>query len=66
LRYFYEVEAFTASARWYLGPITEEQATALGAEEAKSILEGLGWYYYGGSYFHGRTGKRSGPILLYP
>jgi hypothetical protein len=66
LRYFYEVEAFTASARWYLGPITAEQASALSAEDAKSLLEGLSWYYYGGSYFHGRTGKSSGPILLNP
>lgn len=66
LRYFYEVEAFTASARWYLGPITAEQASTLSAEAAKSTLEGLGWYYYGGSYFGGRTGKTSGPILLNP
>lgn len=66
LRYFYEVEAFTASARWYLGPITAEQSSALSTEEAKSLLEGLSWYYYGGSYFHGRGGKTSGPILLNP
>lgn len=66
LRYFYEVEAFTASARWYLGPITAEQSSALSAEEAKSVLEGLNWYFYGGSYFYGRSGKTSGPILLNP
>ena len=66
LRYFYEVEAFTASGRWYLGPITAEQSVALSAEDAKSILEGLSWYYYGGSYFYGRTGKTSGRILLNP
>ena len=66
LRYFYEVEAFTASTRWYLGPISAEQSAALSAEDAKSILEGLRWYYYGGSYFHGRSGKSSGPILLNP
>ena len=66
LRYFYEVESFTASARWYLGPITAEQSAAISAEEAKGILEGLGWYYYGGSYFHGRNGKSSGPIFLNP
>jgi hypothetical protein len=66
LRYFYEVEAFTRSGRWYLGPITEAQASLLSAEEAKSVLEGLSWYYYGGSYFNGRSGKSSGPILLNP
>lgn len=66
LRYFYEVEAFTASARWYLGPITAEQSSALSAEDARSLLEGLNWYYYGGSYFYGRSGKTSGPIFLNP
>jgi hypothetical protein len=66
LRYFYEVEAFTGSARWYLGPISEEHASTLGAEDAKGVLEGLAWYYYGGSYFYGRNGKRAGPILLNP
>ena len=66
LRYFYEVEAFTASARWYLGPISAEQSATLSAEDAKSILEGLRWYYYGGSYFHGRSGKSLRPILLNP
>lgn len=66
LRYFFEVEAFTASARWYLGPITAEQSSALSAEDARSLLEGLNWYYYGGSYFHGRSGKTSGPIFLNP
>lgn len=66
LRYFYEVEAFTRSGRWYLGPITKEQSSTLGAEDAKSTLEGLAWYYYGGSYFDGRNGKRAGSILLNP
>ncbi len=66
LRYFYEVEAFTASGRWYLGAITAEQASALTADQARSILEGLDWYYYGGSYFSGRSGKAAGVILLSP
>lgn len=66
LRYFYEVEAFKESGRWYLGPVDEEQSSTVGAEDAKNILEGLDWYYYGGSYFHGRNGKSSGSILLNP
>lgn len=66
LRYFYEVEAFARSARWYLGPITEEQSYTVDAEGAKQILEALDWYYYGGSYFAGRGGVRSGLILLNP
>lgn len=64
LRYFYEVESFSGSGRWYLGAITPEQATALSAEQAKAMLEQLSWYYYGGSYFQGRSGKTAGEILL--
>jgi hypothetical protein len=63
LRYFYEVEAFTASGRWYLGAITPEQAASLTAEGAKAVLEGLEWYFYGGSYFDGKSGKASGRIF---
>lgn len=66
LRYFYENEAFSASGRWYLGLITEEQSSTLIANGAKSTLEGLIWYFYGGSYFQGRKGKGSGPIFLNP
>jgi hypothetical protein len=64
LRYFYEVEAFTASGRWYLGAISKEQAGQLTAENAKAVLENLNWYFYGGSYFGGRTGRNSGRIYL--
>jgi hypothetical protein len=66
LRYFYEVEAFTASGRWYLGAITKGQASHLMAENAKSILEGLSWYFYGGSYYGGKSGRTSGRIWLNP
>jgi hypothetical protein len=66
LRYFYEVEAFTGSGRWYLGAITPEQFASLTAEQAKGALEALVWYYYGGSYFQGRTGRSSGTITLSP
>jgi hypothetical protein len=66
LRYFYEVEAFTASGRWFLGALTPHQAGSLTAENASSILEGLKWYWYGGSYFAGRTGRGTGKIPLNP
>jgi hypothetical protein len=66
LRYLYEVEAFTASGRWYLGAIPSEQAMILTAENAKEALEKLNWYFYGGSYFGGRIGKASGRINLNP
>lgn len=64
LRYFYEVEAFTASGRWYLGAITSAEACSLSTENAQGVLEALDWYFYGGSYFEGRSGKRSGALLL--
>lgn len=63
LRYLYELEAFTASGRWYLGAITAEQAAHLTAEDARVTLEGLSWYFYGGSYYGGGSGKTSGAIL---
>jgi hypothetical protein len=66
LRYFYEIEAFTASGRWYMGAITAEQASILTADNAKATLEDLGWYFYGGSYYRGQNGKASGSILLNP
>lgn len=62
VRYFYELEAFTASGRWYLGIVTGEQASQLTVENARETLERLSWYYYGGSYFQGRTGRSSGAI----
>jgi len=66
LRYFYEVEAFTASGRWYLGAIPVEQASLLSMENAKATLESLSWYFYGGRYFGGQTGRTSGRIWLNP
>jgi hypothetical protein len=66
LRYFYEIEAFTASGRWYLGAIQAEQAALLTIENAKATLEELSWYFYGGSYYGGRSGRTSGRIFLNP
>ena len=62
LRYFYELEALTASGRWYLGAIKEEQALHLTVENAKEILECLRWYFYGGSYYGGQIGRTSGRL----
>ena len=64
LRFFYELEAFTASGRWYLGPIDPQQAANLTVENAQEILENLGWYFYGGSYFGGKNRKGAGTIHL--
>lgn len=66
LRYFYEVEAFTGSGRWYLGVISPESLSTLTVEAARSVLESLDGYFYGGSYFGGKTSRGSGPIMLTP
>lgn len=66
LRYHYEVEAFRGSGRWYLGAVEGSDAATLKAEGARAALEDLEWYYYGGSYFDGRVGRSSGPIMLNP
>jgi hypothetical protein len=66
LKYFYENEAFTASGRWFLGAISFDQVSSLTLENARLMLEKLDWYFYGGSYFEGKTGKTSGEIVLSP
>jgi hypothetical protein len=62
LRLHQEDEAFSASGRWYLGAIEADQARELTAQGARAALEELEWYYYGGSYYDGRSGKTSGSI----
>lgn len=64
LRYFYEIEAFTASGRWFLGAVTAEQVSRLTGQNAKETLEGSDWYFFGGSYFLGQSGRSSGVIRL--
>lgn len=66
LKYFYEVEAFTGSGRWYLGAVAPAQFASLTSEQAKDTLARLDWYYYGGSYYAGRSGRTSGEIVLSP
>jgi hypothetical protein len=63
LRYHYELEAITASGRWYLGAITPQQASSMTAQKAKATLEALSWYFYGGSYYSGRSGRTSGSLV---
>ena len=66
LKVLYEIESFTASGRWFMGAVTEEQAFVLKAENARRTLEDSSWYFYGGSYFGGQIGRASGKILLNP
>ena len=63
LRYLYENERFTGSGRWYLGAISDLQANMIQANQAKAILEGLDWYWVGGSYFGGRVSVTSSSIF---
>lgn len=63
LKYLYEMEAFTHSGSWYLGALPQE-IQEVNAQDARSILEKLAGYFYGGSYFAGKTGWSSGKIYL--
>jgi hypothetical protein len=64
LQYLYELEGFSRSGRWYRGAITGQQSAEVTAETAKAMLEGLEWYFYGGSFFDGRSGRSSGPLSV--
>ncbi len=62
LHYFFELEAYRASGRWYRGPLTDEQARVVTAENAAATLEALPWYLAGGSYYDGRVLRCRGPL----
>jgi hypothetical protein len=62
LRYLVEYEAFSRSGRWARGLISEADANTITPETAVALLNGLEWYLYGGSYFDGISGRRSGPM----
>jgi hypothetical protein len=66
LRYLVEYEAFSRSGRWARGLISEADAAAITPETAVAHLNGLQWYLYGGSYFDGIPGRRSGPMRWAP
>lgn len=58
VRYFYEVEAFSKSGRWYLGAADGE----VSADTARTVLEQSLEYWQGGSYFEGKKTLSNGPI----
>ena len=66
LRYLVEYEAFSRSGRWARGLISEADANTISPETAVAHLNGLEWYLYGGSYFDGISGRRSGPMRWGP
>lgn len=62
LRYFVENEAFSESGRWYRGLVGAEVARSVQPEQAPAVLEGLPWYFYGGSFFRSTGRRGSGPL----
>jgi len=64
LRYSWENEGFTASGRWGVGVVSPDVAASMTAEAALATLEGLAWYFIGGSYFGGGLSTVRGPGFL--
>ncbi|HVC80457.1 MAG TPA: hypothetical protein VNL35_08175 [Chloroflexota bacterium] len=62
LHYLYEHEGFTASGRWWHGPISIEEAGLVTADAALDVLAVLPFYYVGGSYYGGDVTRGHGPI----
>ena len=65
LGYLVEYEAVSRSGRWARG-YSDDAAQTITPETAVAYLDGLDWYLYGGSYFDGITGRRSGPMRWSP
>ena len=63
LRYLIEWEWLSESGHWYRGLVTREMIESLRPEQAVELLEGLPWYFYGGSYFRTLGRKGSGRIV---
>jgi hypothetical protein len=53
LHYLMEYPHYTGAGRWIHGPITPEMAATAEPETARRLLEGLDWYFRGGSAFNG-------------
>jgi hypothetical protein len=64
LRYYFVIEAFSRSGRWYLGLVPEDRVAEIREDNALAILNALDWHIAGGSYFDGKVHRRSGPTGL--
>ena len=64
LSYQVEYEAFSKSGRWYRGIIGAESIASMSPEEAPKYLEGLAWYFEGGSYFDSNGKLSKGHLFL--
>ena len=65
LHYLMEYEYLTAAGRWFSGVITPEVAATIEPEAAKEVLEGLDWYFRGGSAFGGEVLRTASGQLKY-
>jgi hypothetical protein len=64
LVYQVEYEAFSGSGRWFRGVIASEDRSAITPRGAAACLEGLPWYFAGGSYFNSPGVKSRGKLAL--
>jgi hypothetical protein len=62
LHYHIEFEAESGSGRWYRGLLPWDLAMSITALTAASVLEGLPWYFAGGSYFDGNVRRTAGRL----
>ncbi len=56
LKYAVEYEGFSGSGRWYRGLISSGEAETVTPQNAQVVLEGLEWYFCGGTFL-GSTGR---------
>lgn len=59
IHYFYEIEAFKNSGRWYRGLITHKQLNNINPGNTIQFLDSLDWHFAGGSYFNNAGFKRN-------
>ena len=59
LNYLMEYDYLTSAGRWFCGIVTPDVAASATAESATKILEGLEWYFRGGSGFGGKVTRTS-------
>jgi len=65
LDYLMEYEHRTAEGRWFRGLITPEIAAFVTPATAQKVLEGLDWYFLGGSAFGGKVSRIPSGQLKY-
>jgi hypothetical protein len=65
LHYLMEYEYLSRSGRWFRGVVTPEVAASVKPDDAKRIIEGLDYYFRGGSAFGGNVIKTTGPLGIW-